>query len=183
MRFTVSFLICQYFQSYNLLRDPAYGFDDEYTPDDYMSDVSLLASRVLFWPPVMEHCRAGRKYDLSRLLDHSADTATRTSRPETRLLKPSHGVPRGWVLKREASSGSNHVYLPGTRHAPQKVKRDGPYRWIAQEYMPLLHKLGEFRVICVDLEPVTILHTVPAVDDNNWTWAEYSSPYSLSDIQ
>ena len=128
MRFTVSFLIWQYFQSYNLLRDPTYGFDDEYTPDVYMSDVSLLASKVLFWPPVMEHCRAGRKYDLSHLLDHSADSVTRTSRPETRLLKPNHGVPRGWVLKREKSSGSNHVYLPGTKHAPQKVKRDGPYR-------------------------------------------------------
>jgi hypothetical protein len=169
--------------AYNSIIDSheSYNFDADYSSDQYLSDILFLASRVLFWPPAPEASRAGRKFDLCQHLDYIAENVTKTMQPTTILLGEHDEVPKGWVLKREFSSGENDVHLPGGRRNPQRIARDGPFRWIAQEYMKLTRELGEFRAICINMEPMLIDHTYPS--GNGWTWGEYSCPYSLEEIQ
>jgi hypothetical protein len=106
---------------------------------------------------------------------------TRTKRPKTWLVEENGKVRKDLVLKREWSFGSRDVILPKKRNANRRVKR-APHRWISQEYAPLLCELGEFRVVCVGLEPLLTFHTV-SKDEVIWDWRNYDVGYSLLEIE
>jgi hypothetical protein len=96
-------------------------------------------------------------------------------------LRSEDKVPSGWVLKREFSSSCEHVFLPKSKRLPKNFKREKSFRWIAQEFAPLLYQLGEFRILLVGLEEVIILHS-HSEKDFQWRWADYENPYSLAEI-
>lgn len=102
-----------------------------------------------------------------------------TARPRTVPWDPELQAPRyGWVLKREFGDATKQVYFPGhplednegaLRSEMKRVRafmgrvraEGGPEKtqWLAQEYVPALASLGEFRFMCVDGEPVRTVVT------------------------
>jgi hypothetical protein len=102
-----------------------------------------------------------------------------TARPKSVPWDPNpQSPPNGWVLKREFSDAGRHVYIPDhplqngeraiateTRRANRFVRKANDKdqtigcRWLAQEYVPTLASLGEFRFMWVDGEPVRVVIT------------------------
>jgi len=123
--------------------------------------------------PSPDGCRTqGAKVDFVGTLDSIA-SKMRTSRPESR---PLEGLPPcGWVLKREFSDGDRHVYIPGypveAKGEDRETKRALRFlagvepdktsncRWLAQEYVPELRRVGEIRHMCVDGIPIRAVLT------------------------
>ena len=113
-----------------------------------------------------------------------------TARPVSKPWHPKlEEPPHGWVLKREFSDQGRHVYVPNhptndERGVRREKKRVGKFildakanqdpeniRWLAQEYVPTLDSVGEFRHMCVDGNPVRVAFTSKCAPDGTNTGA------------
>ena len=127
-----------------------------------------LSNAIPVWPPVREQSDAVRKCRLTENLDKIA-RHSKHPRPRSHPLtaqKPSATEleTRNWVLKRERSCCAEHVKLPtDTKSLTGKIRQEllqSRYIWLAQEYMPLLRRIGEWRVVVVGgrVEHVVFTH-------------------------
>ena len=155
-----------------------YGLGDAHAKKCYIQDVQYFSSRVLCWPRVPELLASGRKSDLIRKLD-DISLITETKRPQTIRLHNRQRPPKGYLIKRDQSAWSKHVFFG---QDALTVKRSPAYTWVAQEFVPSLREWGELRVICVARQPLYTVLTTPT-NQGQWEWSLYEHPYSLAAIR
>ena len=122
--------------------------------------------------------RGGTKVDFVQTLDFIA-RRMETARPQTKPWHPKlEDPPHGWVLKREFSDRGRHVYIPnhssddGEKAIRRENKRVQKFilgaetnkdpenvQWLAQEYIPTLTSIGEFRFMCINGNPTRVVIT------------------------
>ena len=115
------------------------------------------------------------------MFDSIATNVTKTVRPKTKLLNGKEKVPPGWLVKREYSDDRRHVIFPDGKRKGARRIRDSKYRWIAQEIVPLITKLGEIRVVFVDREILYATLTKPTLE--GWESSVYNRPYRLKTLR
>jgi hypothetical protein len=154
---------------------------DDYSSDRYIEDLFYLGLHVLCWPRIPELREDGKKFEKIKMFDTIAANVTKTIRPKTKLLNGKDMVPPGWLVKREYSDDRRHVIFPDDKRKAARRVRDSKYRWMAQEVVPLITKLGEIRVVFVDREILYAVLTTPALEV--WEWSVYNRPYSLKTLR
>jgi hypothetical protein len=116
--------------------------------------MKTIGMRIPIWPPI-EEMIACSKWAVILILDHIAETVTKTVRPKTEILKtPVTSVPHNSVLKRERSDGSRHCLIPAEVENMSIVQLNDYLEshsldnchWLHQEYVPFLRQFGEWRV-------------------------------------
>lgn len=116
---------------------------------------------------------------------------SRSYAPRTVRLEPGQAIPELAVLKRSNSECGAHVILPT---AP-KERRTWAYLneqserdtfWMAQEYVPSLDQVGEWRAFVVGGNIISVMHThkTPEKDwKGDWSGCEVESFLSLDEIR
>jgi glutathione synthase/RimK-type ligase-like ATP-grasp enzyme len=128
-----------------------------------------LHNAIPVWPPVLEQADAIKKHTLAVNLKRISQERN-LHHPRSYLLteqKPTSAEweRKMWVLKREHSECTENVKLPKdnetlTLEIRRKLLQDR-YMWLAQEYMPLLRDIGEWRVIVVGGRVENVVFTHP----------------------
>ena len=128
-----------------------------------------LSDTIPVWPPVREQSDAVRKCELAAKLDTIARHLSQ-KRPKSfpiTTTKPTSAEWRTgkWVLKRDRSSYAEDVKLPHDIAVLDKDMRNlflnHRYHWLAQEYMPWLRDVGEWRVIVIGGRVERVIFTNP----------------------
>jgi glutathione synthase/RimK-type ligase-like ATP-grasp enzyme len=118
----------------------------------------VIESRVLVWPPVSEILNASYKYRVIQLLDKIANDVTQTVRPKTkRIAIPLKKKPTNVVIKRERSDAARHCLLPTDIQTNTLIQLNKYLEkesvadsfWMAQEFVPELIGIGEWRTYFV----------------------------------
>jgi len=126
--------------------------------------------------------KSGRKYDSVLLLDKIA-AGMGTERPKTELWSVGMDV-SGRVLKREFSDAGAHVLLPGRKTRRDLMpSEDGGYRWLVQEYAPLLASFGEWRVFFTGGRLTATVLTTKKGGKGMWTFAHVHVMRSLTELR
>lgn len=144
----------------------------------YIEAIDILEHYVAIWPNPQELQRAGSKMDCVRDFERIAKEMG-VPRLNTVLIDTPSDAPRDYVIKREFSDCSSHVFLPGMT-SPIVPGCNG-HRWFAQEYAPLLQQWGEFRTFIVGGEIIDTVFTKRRECD--WTWCIMYEWYSLAELQ
>lgn len=129
----------------------------------YLCGLQMLESIMPVWPPSREMLHASIKFNVIVNLDQISSGMVNSPRPQTTLLSRADASQsfEGWILKREGSDCNRHVLLPG-KVDPFNLPLDkGHFRWLKQSYVPTLQKLGEWRIVLVDCQPLWVVHTAP----------------------
>jgi hypothetical protein len=161
--------------------------------DVYLQNIRRLNELMLIWPSPQEQLSTRQKFGLVRRLDHIAQTVTHTHRPHTAVLKPNTPLPLSTnsnpkVLKRECSDCSSHVYLPDrvATMTPKKIremlKKDPSWRWILQDYVTYLRKVGEWRVFMLDGKALHTICTTVTID-GLWEWDFKYASHTLEQMK
>ena len=136
-----------------------------------------LSNAIPVWPPVREQTDAVRKCALVGLLDNIAKQTGRM-RPRSCLLTAKNPPPTAlrrqqWVLKRERSQCTENVILPHevTKEKIEELLQER-YLWLAQEYMPLLRDVGEWRAVMAGGQIQYVIFTTPHEPDMSFVLAE-----------
>lgn len=134
----------------------------------------------------------GAKTDFIQTLDRIA-RSMEAGRPGTQPLDiGSQPLPFGWVLKREFSDGGRHVYVPNhplesEADKEKEARAEGglkSYKWLAQEYVPMLATVGEIRHMCVNGSPVrTVITGKLSTPGAVWSAEGIRSMITLREIQ
>ncbi|KAG9311147.1 hypothetical protein JVU11DRAFT_8210 [Chiua virens] len=153
----------------------------------YEAHVTQLGSHTQFWPPIRLTRRVSDKWTTICHLQIIAQSSMRFNfSPHTRILKDGDAIPPDAVLKRSHSECSKHVILPS---AP-KTKRTWTHLnaitsagtfWMAQEYVPSLADIGEWRVFIIGGRVMAVMHTRKH-SNGEWRGEETSSFCSFDEI-
>ncbi|KAG2081868.1 hypothetical protein BD769DRAFT_1683594 [Suillus cothurnatus] len=144
----------------------------------------MLESIVPVWPPSKEIRHASMKLNVIVDLDQIASRMVNSPRPVTTLLSHTDVSQSfdNWILKREGSDCNRHVLLP-ERVDPLNLPPDrGRFRWLKQSYVPTLQKLGEWRIILVDCQPLWVVHTAPGNAEAEWVFLHRDAGLSLAEM-
>jgi hypothetical protein len=130
----------------------------------------------------LEHL--GSKAGLTKRLDFISDSMG-TKRPKTTPLKRGGPIPTGVVLKRTQSDCQSHVFLPkSNRPVRWEDLKEGPPGsvWLAQDFVPELRSLGEWRSVIVGGDLVYVVHTNYDDREKGWKFVKADTFYSLEEI-
>ena len=135
--------------------------------------VTLAADgKTFLFPDLQEIGWAERKIDVLRLLEKVAKDDTHTGRPKTLTMRTLKNVSGDdddkevFILKREVTHLGTGIIYPldwdaavqwEEDHRGQQKSGKKQYRWMKQEYVPLMEKTPEWRVFLVDGKVVSIL--------------------------
>ena len=151
----------------------------------YLCRLQMLESTVPVWPPSREMLHASRKFNVITDLDQIASRTINSPRPLTTILSRADVSQsfEGCILKREGSDCARHVLLPGGVD-PSNLPSDlGHFRWLKQSYVPSLQKLGEWRMILVDCQPLWVVHTAPGNGEGEWVFLHRDAGLSLAEMR
>jgi hypothetical protein len=140
---------------------------------------------LFVWPPLM-HLKIGSKERLMEHLDLIAQTKTYTCRPQWRILEDGDELSSEDVLKRTHSDCGSHVLKPGNPLRNWDYLRRETILgsvWLSQEYIPHLHRLGEWRVLIIGGEIIHTVHTIYDEDEETWSWETARTFYSLRELE
>lgn len=165
----------------------AYNIDDD-TFNTYEAHINQLACQTQFWPPIKPARVSGNKW---ATISHLQMIAKKTGRyaPVTTLLHEGHEIPPGVVLKRSHSDCGTHVILPNsnTRHRTWKYLNTVTSKdtfWMAQEYVPSLPKIGEWRVFVVGGKVIAVMHSCKRAGSNGeWKGEQTDAFLTLDEIR
>ncbi|KAF8556441.1 hypothetical protein OG21DRAFT_1506544 [Imleria badia] len=140
----------------------------------YQAHIYLLANQVQFWPPIEQVRSSASKWPT---LCHLRIIAANQNRftPSTIRLTEESEIPPNAVLKRSHSECGLHVILPDAKSAERSwtyLKRhihDDEF-WMAQEYVPSLDDIGEWRVIIIGGMILSVVHTYKAKQEKDVIW-------------
>ena len=131
----------------------------------YERHLQLLSEEVQFWPPVGQVRAAANKWQTSRHLQLLAKDFSRYA-PATRLLRPGDEIHKTDVLKRSHSDCGLHVIFPSAPSSHRtwdylnsKINPGTDEFWMAQEFVPSLACIGEWRVFIVGGTIISVMHT------------------------
>lgn len=106
--------------------------------------------------------------------------------PSTKKLNEDDTIPPFAVLKRSHSDSSTHVIMPSDtkKRNWNHLKSEAPAGeiWLAQEYMPTLFSLGEWRVFVVGGAMIQVVHT-HRNRNGSWSGTMVQSYWSLEELQ
>lgn len=147
-------------------RNKVYGLRSKKKVERHIEMLQALTNRIPLWPPMDEMLASARKADTIKIFDQIARDVTHTARPVTYpLTLPITEFPANMVLKREGSDTAAHVVLPSDVAALTLAQFNrmakGPFRWLAQTWLPLLRQFGEWRVYIVGGRILEIITTAP----------------------
>jgi glutathione synthase/RimK-type ligase-like ATP-grasp enzyme len=152
-----------------------------------MQSYNLLSKLVFVWSPYIQVDTIGMKEELIDNLNSIAITVTKSMRLISQILKPGAHIPEDAVLKRSCSDSGEHVLLPGNANRCWEFMGQVSPRlkasWIAQRFIPELHKFGEWRVFFIGGKPIHVVHTRYNEDKSVWTWEQADSYYSLAEFK
>jgi hypothetical protein len=147
--------------------------------------MDLLEMKKLFWPPTIQVESLGNKVDLIKRLDLISQKME-TQRPKTSPIQRGEPIPRDKVLKRSSSDCGTHVLFPNPRsEIGWDSLEEGPpgSLWVAQEFVPHLRDLGEWRVCIVGGIVLYVVHTRYNSSKGVWTFRAVDRYYSLKEIE
>ncbi|KAI5986610.1 hypothetical protein EDD15DRAFT_2373049 [Pisolithus albus] len=163
----------------------AYGWKD-------VSDIERLATNlktirnVIMWPPARELKRAGWKFPVIADLAAIAESQVPSCPPVTTRLNTGDTIPQGTVLKRSQSDCSAHVIMPDAARMRtwSYLMSQAPAGeiWMAQQHVPFLAKLGEWRVYIVGGKIVQVVHTY-RTGNGSWHGRQVQGYWSLDELQ
>jgi glutathione synthase/RimK-type ligase-like ATP-grasp enzyme len=139
------------------------------------------------WPPWQHVDRMGSKIPLMQNLDFIASTVTKSKRPITEILDVTTSIPDSIVLKRTHSDCGNHVLFPGDplinpTYLLSQLDIPGS-RWLGQNFVPTLRKLGEWRVFIIGGQIVDVVHTRINHETGCWKWERTTRFWSLGELR
>jgi hypothetical protein len=151
--------------------NPLYKIDDT-NWKRYQERFNLLEMKTQVWPPTLQVQHLSHKWELIRRLDFISDEMD-IPRPITQVLSREDSIPTCMVLKRSHSDCGSKVIFPAqhrrmTWEDLKDVSEPPESTWMAQELVPQLKTLGEWRALLVDGEIVYVVHT--NYDENRGTW-------------
>jgi hypothetical protein len=145
----------------------------------YIQRLRNLGKFVTLWPHVDEQLLFTKSAQVE-LLDRIANEVTQTHRPRTTALNLETQLIaiQGMVLKREGGEGGNMVLFEGDPDYPQTdfdVRKmcdfARPYKWLAQEYVSYLRRVGEWRVFFCGGREIFTIQTEPRDDSRDVEFA------------
>ncbi|KAI5982791.1 hypothetical protein F5J12DRAFT_788081 [Pisolithus orientalis] len=150
---------------------------------DYTID---FRRQVQFWPPPDQVRTAAVKWEtLAHLQAISA--IHRWVVPEMHIISDGDPIDDSYVLKRSHSDCGKHVILPTApkssrtwAHLKNNTNEDSDEVWIAQQYIPSLVFLGEWRVIIVGGQIMSVTHT-HRLNNGGWSGIPVTSFLSLEE--
>ena len=154
----------------------------------YLDNLQGLSRIIRMWPPQNHVNTMASKWELAQTLDLIAQERTKTVRPKTRLLVDGENILDVMVLKRTHSDAGEHVIVPSDVNRRNwdylRSQLDVPgSRWMAQSFVELLVKLGEWRVFLIGGKPVYVVHTLKNPDRNTWSWDMARTYYTLEELR
>ena len=125
--------------------------------------------------------------DLAQSLDLIAQERTNTVRPRTRLLVDGEKILNAMVLKRTHSNTGEHVIVASDTHRCNwdylRCQLGVPgSQWMAQSFVELLVRLGEWRVFLIGGRVVYTVHTLKNWEHNTWSWDMTHTFYMLEEL-
>ncbi|KAG2126333.1 uncharacterized protein EDB93DRAFT_1064493, partial [Suillus bovinus] len=150
----------------------------------YIKRLQMLESILPVWPPSQEMLFASKKFNVIKTLDEIARNTTNSPRPQTEILSRTNRSQsfEGFVLKREGSDCTRHIFLPGTIDSFNLPRDKGGFRWLKQSYVPALRHVGEFRVIVLDCRPLWVIHTSPGNHENQIVFFPFLTQMHIFDF-
>ncbi|KAF8435843.1 hypothetical protein L210DRAFT_870722 [Boletus edulis BED1] len=151
----------------------------------YEAHVAQLSCHTQFWPPIRLTRRAADKWTTICHLKIIAQDSSLYA-PRTRILKHEEAIPPDAVLKRSHSECGRHVLLPSasprcrTWEYLSTITNNGTF-WMAQEHVPSLEWLGEWRVLIVGGRIITVMHTYK-LHNGEWTGSEVHEFRTLDEV-
>ncbi|KAG2048920.1 hypothetical protein BDR06DRAFT_1012566 [Suillus hirtellus] len=172
-------------QAYNLLNvlssEKGCGLESSSQLHRYIERLQMLESILPVWPPSQEMLFASKKFNVIKTLDEIAGNTTNSPRPQTEILSHTNRSQsfEGFVLKREGSDCTRHIFLPGTIDSSNLPRDKKGFRWLKQSYVPALRHVGEWRVIVLDCRPLWVIHTSPGNHENQMVFCHRDAGLSL----
>ena len=173
-------------------RDPRiYQWRNTHELNAYHDNARLLQTEgpTIIWPPPKQLERVGWK-EPDALFLGIFSKQNRRMHPRTHALnlETLTCIPGGMVLKRSNSDCSTHVILPEDtcRLTVDDLKRHSPHGelWLAQEYVPTLRMIGEWRVFIVNGTIIQTVHTYRnANSQGRWIAKQATSFWTLEEIR
>lgn len=136
-------------------------FSSAETFDRALTALDAISKHLAIWPPMAEQAWLAEKIGLMRVLEAAVPYDERPQSLERPLWHTVKSSKR--VYKRSHSSCGQHVLLPTSkRREPSLHARNPLVTWHVQEYNPLLHSLGELRVVVTSGDQVaSVQRTIP----------------------
>jgi hypothetical protein len=143
----------------------------------------LLEAEIPVWPTPIHVKDLANKLSLIRSLDWIAKKME-SPRPKTVTLTRGDPIPDNVVLKRTHSDQGQHVLLPGMFNGWNELDEGSEGGvWFAQDYVDLLHKLGEWRVVMAGGEITYVIHTVYDTVEKTWSYDVVDDYISLKNLR
>ncbi|KAI6154549.1 hypothetical protein BKA82DRAFT_4010384 [Pisolithus tinctorius] len=162
-----------------------YGLD-EMELRTYENHFALLSRQVQFWPPPDQVRTAAVKWETLAHLQ-AISGIQRWAVPEMHIISDGDPIDDAYVLKRSHSDCGKHVILPTApkssrtwAHLRNNMNEDSDEVWIAQQYIPSLVFLGEWRVIIVGGQIMSVTHT-HRLNNGGWSGIPVTSFLSLEE--
>ncbi|KAI6137953.1 hypothetical protein BKA82DRAFT_4368126 [Pisolithus tinctorius] len=162
-----------------------YGLD-EMELRTYENHFALLSRQVQFWPPPDQVRTAAVKWETLAHLQAIA-AIHRWEVPKMHIISDGDPIDDAYVLKRSHSDCGKHVILPTApntsrtwAHLKNNTNEDSDEVWIAQQYIPSLVFLGEWRVIIVGGQIMSVTHT-HRLNNGGWSGIPVTSFLSLEE--
>ncbi|KAI6140221.1 hypothetical protein BKA82DRAFT_4363740 [Pisolithus tinctorius] len=162
-----------------------YGLD-EMELRTYENHFALLSRQVQFWPPPDQVRTAAVKWETLAHLQAIA-AIHRWEVPKMHIISDGDPIDDAYVLKRSHSDCGKHVILPTApntsrtwAHLKNNTNEDSDEVWIAQQYIPSLVFLGEWWVIIVGGQIMSVTHT-HRLNNGGWSGIPVTSFLSLEE--
>lgn len=155
----------------------------------YERHVDILSTYVQLWPPVEQARNTGSKLPTLQHL-HIISSLNDQYYPHTTRLTEGQEISEDLVLKRSHSNSGHHVIFPGAdpeircwKHLNNQAH--GEEFWMAQEYVPSLRNIGEWRSIVIGGRVLTTMHmhvVSNGENENNRLFSVVKSFRTLAEI-
>jgi hypothetical protein len=143
----------------------------------------LLEAEITVWPTPIHVKDLAYKVSLIESLDWIAEKM-KSPRPKTVTLTRGDPIPDNVVLKRTHSDQNQHVRLPGKFNGWDELEEGSEGGvWFSQDYVDLLEKLGEWRVIMAGGEITYVIHTVYNTVEETWSYDIVDDYISLRSLR
>ena len=155
--------------------------------DRYWERIKILEMKTQVWPPTLQVQHLCHKWELTKRLDFISDEMG-LPRPTTQVLTRGCDIPSHMVMKRTHSDCGSRVLFPSEGRSTtweDLVDESEPPEsvWMAQELVPHLRKLGEWRSILVNGELIYVVHTIYDETKGSWGFSKVDRFYTLDDIR
>lgn len=126
----------------------------------------------------------GNKLELIRHLDSIARMLG-SPRPNTVIWRKGDPLPEKTVLKRTHSDQQLHVLMHREALLKLNTLDDGPdgAQWFAQDYVDLLCKVGEWKVVMAGGSIIYVVHAVYKPKSKNWAYNDIKGYLSLREMR